>query len=98
MLQCLFHHKTEMRALGAITIKILSLIFMFLKGGRKHLLRLFYLVSDLGQVTYFQRGAIFIDQSFYSNSIKLQVAIFHFKAFLRKIESLLNKVEIGICH
>src|SRR6185369_3296428 len=90
--------KTEMRTLGAIAIKIFTLVFVFFKSSSKHLLSFFHLHADLGQIAQFKRRPVFIDYRFQIYTVKLQVTVFYIKTFLRKIEGLLNEVKVGICH
>lgn len=59
-----FHHKTEMGALGTITIEIFTLVFMLFKRVGKHGFCLFDLHPDLGEVGQFHRGAVLGDQGF----------------------------------
>ena len=96
--QGLFHHETEMRALGTITVKILALVLMLFKSIGKHRFCLLDLHPDLGQVSQLHRGAVFGDQGLQVKSIKGKVAVFYFDPFLGKIKGLLNKVVVRISH
>jgi hypothetical protein len=84
-----------MGTLGTITIKIFPLVFVFLKGLGKHVLRLVDLHPYFGQITEFEWCAILVYQSFDVKSVEYQVSVYNFQTFLRKIECLLDKV--GVC-
>ena len=96
--QRFLYYKTEMRTLGAITIKIFTLVLMFFKSRSKHGLCFFYLHTNLGQVGQFHRCAVFGNQRFQIKTIEIKIAFIHFYTFLGKIKSLFDEVEVGICH
>src|SRR5438105_3976057 len=98
MLEGLLHNKRKVRALGAITIKIFAIIAMLFNRIIKQFLRLRDLHPDLWQKGELEGRAILVYQFFHINSIKMEVIFFNIKAFLRKMEGLVDEISICVIH
>jgi hypothetical protein len=96
MLQGFLHHKREMGALGAVAVEIIAFVLMLLESLGKHILGLIDLHPDFRQVRNFQRGTVFVYQRFDIKTIKMEITIFDFQTFLRKIKCLLDQVRIRV--
>jgi hypothetical protein len=93
-----FHYEAEVRAFGAITIIVFPFILVLLESCGKHFFSLVYLHADLGQVTYLQGGAVFVDERLYVNAVELQVTVFELEIFLGENKCLLYEVVVRIIH
>jgi len=69
---------------------------MPLESLAEHLFRFLDLHPDLGQVTQLQGCSVFGDDGFQVQPVKIQVAIIYLEAFLGKIKSLFNEVQVGV--
>lgn len=87
-----------MRAFGAITIKILTIVTVLFNSIVKHFFGLAYLLANFGQIGKLKGGTIFIYERLNINAIKLQAIIIYIKILLRKVERLMNEVGISIIH
>jgi hypothetical protein len=96
VLQRLFDDEGKVRAFGAIAIEIFAFILVLLDRGRKHLLRLVDLITDLGQIRQLQRSAVFVDQGFYIDPIELKIVVFDFETILREVKGLRDEVAVRI--
>jgi hypothetical protein len=94
--QRFLYYKTEMRALGAITIIIFAFVFMFFECHCKHLLGLLYLHANFRQVGKLHRRAVFDDQGFQIKAIKVEVPFFYFDAFLGEMKCLFYQVKVRV--
>ena len=84
-----------MGTFGTVAIIVFAFVFMFFESIGKHLLCLIDLHPDFRKIGKLQRRAILINQGFKIKSVKMKIAVFHFKIFLGKIESLLHQVGVA---
>jgi hypothetical protein len=96
MFEGFFHHERKMGALGAVTVIVLSLIFMFFERSGKHLFGLINLHPDLGQVGKLERGTVLFHVLHQVKAIEGEVSVLRVKSFLREIERLLDEVRIRV--
>jgi hypothetical protein len=87
-----------MAAFGAIAIVVLAFIAVLFEGILEHCFRLPYLHAYFGQVAYFQRRTILVNQVFQVHPIEAQISIFYFKILLGKIKGLIDQVCVGVLH
>ena len=98
VLERLLQHEREVRALGAIAIVIAAFIVNL---GHRHIEQAFgalNLRSNLRQIGYLQRRSVLLDYVHQRNLVKIQFVVRHRKLILRKLESLLDQIDILILH
>ena len=98
VLERLLQHEREVRALGAIAIVIATLVVDL---GHRHIEQAFgalNLRSNLRQIGYLQRRSVLLDYVHQRNLVKIQFVVRHRKLILRKLESLLDQIDILVLH
>jgi hypothetical protein len=88
----------KVAALGTITVMVFSRIVMRLDGPVEEVPGFLDLLAYAGQVHKPERGVILIYQVLKRYAVKGQIVITEVKTFLRKVITLLDKVEIGVLH
>ena len=96
VLQRLLDDKGKVRALGTITIIIFPLVLVTFDGIGEQLFRFVDLHPDLWQIGQLHGGAIFIDQCFQVDAVKIKIVVFYGKSVLRKVEGLSHQVGVRI--
>jgi hypothetical protein len=88
----------EMVTLGTVAIVITSFVFMLADRPVKQVPGFFYLVTYFGKIHQPKWCTVFVDQVLKGDALECEVSVPDVKAFLWKIEALLNKIKIGILH
>ena len=98
VLKCFFEYKREMGTLGAVTIMVFTVVIYPGHRHVKHPFGFLYLLTDLWQVTYFERRAILLHQIHCTDVMEIQLVVYHLKLFLREIKSLFYQVDVFVLH
>ena len=98
LLQRRFDYMSEMAALGAIGIEVISFIPIFSDCPVEKVFDAPDLVSYLWQIEQFKWSSVFFYQVFQRNAMESQVAITEVETLLRKVVGLIYEIEVIFLH
>ena len=87
-----------MRTLGAVAVVVRALVVGLSHSNIEESLGTLNLRRYLGQIGYFERCTILLDDVHQRNIVEVEFIIFDSELVLRELESLLNKVDVLVLH
>ena len=98
ILERLLQNEGKMRAFRAVTIVIVALIVNFGHSDIEHPLCSLDLIGYLREIGYFERRAVLSDYIHHGNIMKIEQAVLHTKLILRKLERLVDQINVLVLH
>ena len=94
----LLYDKLELATLCAVALVMVALVADLCHCVAEHSLGPLDLRCDLREIGEFQRRAIFLDDSHHIDVIDEKIAVLLSEFVLRKIESLIHKIDVLVLH
>ena len=98
ILQSLLQNEREVARLSTVAVIIRALVIGLCHRHVEHTFSAINLLRDLWQIGNFKRSSVLFNNLHQRNSVKIEFVIFHSKLILRKVERLLNQVDVLVLH